>query len=441
MEVGDRDAECPRNLFIFTVTHRTAVRYPIDLVARDTGLAGKVCPGDAPLGYEGMERLGTALAVFSRIDAHRRDFATQDLRKPTEHLREALALRPSNARSMPRTIDDAAFYHGDCVEQAREHIPDASVDLIITDPPYGIGGDVLHQHYNRDESFVVDGYVEVPTAEYGKFSALWIAEADRVLRPGGSIYVVSGYTNLYDVLHGLKQTNLQEINHIVWKYNFGVYTSRKYVSSHYHILYYGKPGDRRTFNLESRYGKAESGGKSGSPNYRDREDVWIINREYKPGQRKNKNELPAALLLKMLQYSSNEGDLVLDFFMGGGSTGRIARGLNRRFIGLELSDLAFEHASESVRAMKPGSLLGSLKKPELSAPRENEGAPWRDDDYAKLLSMYRDLRKRGMQKNATVAKLCDTFGRGYWSIEKALKRLGETDAQTREIDLSSTANR
>lgn len=328
---------------------------------------------------------------------------------------------------------DVAFYLGDCVEEAQRHIADESVDLIITDPPYGIGGDKLHQHYNRDESFVVDGYIEVESSQYADFSTRWIAEASRVLRPGGAMYVVSGYTNLYDVLHGLRQANLEEVNHVIWKYNFGVYTSRKFVSSHYHILYYAKPGARRTFNLESRYGKDESAAGTGSANYRDREDVWVVNREYKPGQRKNKNELPEALLLKMLQYSSNEGDLVVDFFMGGGSTGRIARGLGRRFVGLELSQAAFDHAIANVRAMEPGGMLAMLKQPACATARENGGAPWSEDDYERLASAYRQLRCRGLRKKETVAHLCAMFGRGHWSIEKALKRAG---APPRRLPLS-----
>src|SRR5579884_1841674 len=119
----------------------------------------------------------------------------------------------------------------DCVKAAIGHLADASVDLLITDPPYGIEGDRLHRHYNRDERFVIDGYVEVEPGEYNAFSRAWIAQAERVLRPGGQIYIVSGYTNLYDVLDALRATSLREINHIVWKYNFGVYTSRKFVSS------------------------------------------------------------------------------------------------------------------------------------------------------------------------------------------------------------------
>ena len=146
-------------------------------------------------------------------------------------------------------LADRAFYNLDCLRGAIEHLSDESVDLIVTDPPYGIDGDRLHRHYNRDEPFVIDGYVEVDRGVYNAFSRAWIAQAYRVLRPGGQIYVISAYTNLYDVLDALRSTDLREINHLIWKYNFGVYTSTKFVSSHYHILYYAKPGGRRTFRF------------------------------------------------------------------------------------------------------------------------------------------------------------------------------------------------
>ena len=119
------------------------------------------------------------------------------------------------------------FYNIDCVEGARQYLRDASVDLIITDPPYGIGGDTLHKHYNRKEEFVLDGYIEVPQEEYYDFTDSWIKEAERVLKPGGSMYIVSGYTNLIHILNALSETQLKEVNHIIWKYNFGVYTKNK----------------------------------------------------------------------------------------------------------------------------------------------------------------------------------------------------------------------
>src|SRR5579885_1527246 len=111
-------------------------------------------------------------------------------------------------------MERPVVYNEDCVSGALARLSDASVDLIVTDPPYGIEGDRLHRHYNRNERFVVDGYVEIPRAEYPQFSRAWIAQAERVLRPGGQIYVVSGYTNLYDVLGALRSTSLREINHL-----------------------------------------------------------------------------------------------------------------------------------------------------------------------------------------------------------------------------------
>lgn len=315
---------------------------------------------------------------------------------------------------------DRVFYNMDCVPGAVEYLPDASVDLIVTDPPYGIDGDRLHRHYNRDERFVVDGYVEIDRRVYNAFSRAWIAQAERVLRPGGQLYVVSGYTNLYDVLDALRTTSLYEINHIIWKYNFGVYTSAKFVSSHYHVLYYAKPGDRRTFNLQARYALDESGPEGGSLNYRDREDVWIINREYKPGREKNKNELPKALLQKMIAYSSNEVDLVCDFFMGGGSTAAVALGMNRRFVGFEISKKAFRSSVTALQKIRAGSLLAPTPRPHIVP---NHGKAWSAAESELLHARYRELHASGAAKGAIVDALTAEFSRGAWAIRKRLRTL------------------
>jgi len=315
--------------------------------------------------------------------------------------------------------------NADCVKGALRHLPDASVDLIITDPPYGIEGDRLHRHYNRDERFVIDGYVEVDARRYNAFSHAWIAQAERVLRPGGQIYVVSGYTNLYDVLDALRATSLVEINHLIWKYNFGVYTSKKFVSSHYHILYYAKPGGRRTFNLQARFPLDAAAEEGGSANYRDREDVWTINREYKPGRVKNKNELPVALLEKMIAYSSKEGDLVCDFFMGGGSTGAVAAGMNRRFAGFEISKKAYETSRKRIEAVQPGSLLRSQPRPHVVG---NRGKAWSTAESQRLVKRYRDMHANGLAKGVIVSELSREFKRGTWAIRKRLALILTADS-------------
>lgn len=313
------------------------------------------------------------------------------------------------------------FFNEDCIGGCKKHFPDNSVDLIITDPPYGINGDTLHKHYNRKEEYVIDGYVEIPQQEYASFSKEWIKQAERILKPGGSIYIVSGYTNLIDILNALRATSLKEINHIIWKYNFGVYTKQKYISSHYHILFYTKPSAKHTFNTFCRFGPTEKGDEgNGSANYKDREDVWIINREYKPGQIKNKNELPSKLLTKIIQYSSNEGDLICDLFLGSFSTAKIAIGLNRKATGFEISKNAFDHQIQEIFKLREGFLLDTVRQPIVNIPK-NEGQKWETSEIKEVINRFNSLTSQFSKKEA-IKILTEEFGRGIWSITKLLNK-------------------
>jgi site-specific DNA-methyltransferase (adenine-specific) len=319
-----------------------------------------------------------------------------------------------------------SFFNEDCIEGCRKHIPDNSVDLIITDPPYGIEGDKLHKHYHRKEEFVIDDYIEIPEKEYPEFSLNWIKEAERILRPGASMYIISGYTNLIHILNALKETTLKEINHIIWKYNFGVYTRNKFVSSHYHILYYVKPGKKPLFNIQCRFGQDEKNENKGSLNYLDREDVWIISREYKHGKKKNKNELPKELLTKMIQYSSNAGDLVCDLFLGSFSTAKVAIGLNRKATGFEKSSTAYKYQIKEMEKVIPGSLITGLKKPIISG-RENEGKRWGKDEKENLFTRFDELYPIHKTKRKCIDVLCEEYGRGYFSILNVLSGRKEKD--------------
>lgn len=318
--------------------------------------------------------------------------------------------------------DLSRLFAEDCIEGAQKHIPDNSVDLIITDPPYGINATQLHRHYHRIESNVLDGYVEIPLEEYPEFSRKWIDEAERILRPGGSLYIVSGYSNLIYILDALKGTTLNEINHIIWKYNFGVYTTKKYVSSHYHILYYTKPGGVVTFNTFSRYGADEKDQDLRSKNYRDREDVWEIPREYKPGQIKNKNELPVQLLIKIIQYSSNPGDLIADFFMGGFSTAKVAIGLNRQITGFEINHAAFRHHLKELQILIPGYLSSGIRIGHHTLPA-NKHKRWTEQEQEQLKKRYEEIYNRLKHKRRTIKILESEFGRGYFSILNQLEQL------------------
>lgn len=220
----------------------------------------------------------------------------------------------------------------------RDHVADGSVDLIFTDPPYGIEGDKLDAHYHRDESNVVPGYIDVPLETYADFSKEWISECARCLRPGGSIYIVSGYTNLHHVLNALHSTDLLEVNHIIAKYSFGVSTKKKFVSSHYHVLFWQKPDKgklKRTFNTNVYYTDQKD-------SYHDRLTVQDMPRAHNPGQLKNKNQLNEDFIEKFVLYSSNRGDIVMDPFCGGFTTARTALRFGRDFIGFEMNKNAYD---------------------------------------------------------------------------------------------------
>jgi site-specific DNA-methyltransferase (adenine-specific) len=315
------------------------------------------------------------------------------------------------------------FWNEDATKMAKQRIQDESVDLVFTDPPFAIADP--KQVYNRDESLVVGGYIEVPKADYPRFTKRWVAEVERVLRPGGALMVVSGYTHLDTIMETLRASSLYEVNHIIWKYNFGVYTTRKFVSSHYHLLYWARPPDKlRTFNRFSRFTQNDRDSK-GSTLYRDMEDVWVINREYKPGEIKNKNVLPEQLVLKVLQYCSSPGDLVCDLFLGSFAIARIAKGMWRSCIGFELNKAIFDIGEKDVEAMVAGDLLKLYPSPAAQPTPVNHGKPWTDADLVKLESLYDSLRDSGMTKAKATANLCRLFGRGRFSVTKALKKLGK----------------
>lgn len=327
---------------------------------------------------------------------------------------------------MDKLKNRAIFYKNlyplDCIQGALKYIKNESVDLIITDPPFGIAGDQVHKHYHRKENFVLQGYQEIEISEYAAFSLDWIKEAERVLRPGGSLYVFSGYSNLFEILSSLRRTKLTEINHLIWKYNFGVYTTKKYVSSHYHILYYVKPGGKVTFNTHTRYGPDEKDLEGRSLNYQDREDVWIINREYKPGRVKNKNELPNQLLIKIIQYSSNEGDLIADFFLGGFSTAKTAIGLNRAITGFEINTTSFKYHLAELKKLQPGYLLKQIKSGKGKNPAK-QNKRWNEEEILFLYKRYQEINNHLHNKSRTIEILQEEFGRGYFAILNKIEQM------------------
>lgn len=124
-------------------------------------------------------------------------------------------------------------------------LPNECVDLGVHDPSFGIKEANFGQHYNRKNGNVIHGYVEAPNNYYG-FTTDWMTEAKRVLKPNGSMYIISGWTNSDIVGRVIRDLGLALINKLIWNFPFGVYAKNKYVTSHYEIFYVKKDKEFKT---------------------------------------------------------------------------------------------------------------------------------------------------------------------------------------------------
>jgi len=215
-------------------------------------------------------------------------------------------------------------------------LSDKKIDLIITDPPFAINFKAAKANYNRTASRVINGYNEIKPEDYYDFTYSWMVEAYRILKESGSMFVFSGWNNLKDILMALDDAGFITVNHIIWKYQFGVVTKKKFVTSHYHCLYVCKNQKKRKFFPFSRFKKQSKTKEGRSLHYRDKEDVWDIKREYWTGDEKTPTKLPAELIEKIIQYSSKKNDIILDPFLGSGQVAFVSKSLGRKYLGFEI---------------------------------------------------------------------------------------------------------
>lgn len=252
------------------------------------------------------------------------------------------------------------IYHRDCVK-GMVNIPPASVDLVLTDPPFGTDFQGRRSNYARNASKVIRGAPDIPSEQYYEFTLKWMRGVDRVLKPSGAMFVFSGWNNLRDVLNALHALGFETINHVIWEYQFGVYTTRRFVTSHYHLLYVAKEGCRnrkffphalfrerwvdseRVCNVRDPVRPSER-----SASYKDRQDVWHIKREYWMGKVRTPNKLPEEIVHKILALTSEKGDLVLDPFMGSGQVPLVCKRMKRRFIGFEINQQVYVFAGKRI---------------------------------------------------------------------------------------------
>lgn len=250
---------------------------------------------------------------------------------------------------MKRWID--SIQQGDCIQLMSE-MPAECIDLLITDPPFAIDFKAIRHNYNRKGDSVLQGYNEIEGDDYLAFTLDWLSQATRVLKDSGSMYIFSGWNYLKELLIAIDVCGLTTVNHLIWKYQFGVVTRRKYVTSHYHCLFVCKNDRERQFHPFVRFDKDAKTETGGSAHYRDKEDVWEIKREYWPGALKTPTKLPAELIEKILDYSSQKGDVVLDPFLGSGQVAVVSKMKERHYVGFEIVPAYYEFARDRLTSGK-----------------------------------------------------------------------------------------
>ena len=263
--------------------------------------------------------------------------------------------------------NSATLYLGDCLDFLRQ-IPDRSIQLIVTSPPYNIG-----KEYEK----------KLNIKEYVSQQSQVIDECVRVLKKEGSIcwevgnYVDNGEIVPLDILlyDCFKNNHLQLRNRIVWRFGHGLHCSNRFSGRYETILWFTK-SDNYTFELDAvripqkypgkKHFKGPNIGQySSNPKGKNPSDVWDI-----PNVKSNHVEktchpcqFPVALVQRLVFALSNEGDIVFDPFLGVGSTA-VAGIINKRKVaGSEIIKTYYAIACERIKLAYEGQLKIRSDKP------------------------------------------------------------------------------
>ena len=228
-----------------------------------------------------------------------------------------------------------------CCDYKDYYLQRKSVDLFFLDPPFGIGEENFGSQYNRNNDNVIKDYHawdnDKDNYETEIKHLLWYCY-DK-LKDNGSIFLFCAWNNLDIILNAIKKKTfsyeLKIVNHLIWHYNFGVYTKHKFVCSHYHILWIAKT-KKPYFNQFGVHNTTKEA-------YQDLQDVLIFKKEFQHGGKKNINKLPSKLVEHLIKLTTKQGDVVCDLFAGSFVVPKVAEQLGRVGIGCEINPKCFEN--------------------------------------------------------------------------------------------------
>jgi modification methylase len=260
----------------------------------------------------------------------------------------------ARAAASERTLPLGQILPGDCVE-AMKSLPTASVDMIFADPPYNLqlGGELNRPDGSHVDAVTNDWDKFDSFAAYDAFTRAWLAEARRVLKPTGSLWVIGSYHNIFRVGAILQDMGFWILNDIVWRKANPMpnFKGTRFTNAH-ETLIWAATGEKAkyTFNYRAM--------KTLNDELQMRSD-WVLpicsgpERIRKGGAKAHPTQKPEALLYRVMLATTNKGDVVLDPFFGTGTTGAVARRLGREWIGCERENFYRNVALERIGQALP----------------------------------------------------------------------------------------
>ncbi|WP_170005380.1 site-specific DNA-methyltransferase [Pseudopontixanthobacter vadosimaris] len=303
------------------------------------------------------------------------------VRSKEKQLGEAVVTtrRPRVAKPLPVVREDlplGQILPGDCITAMRA-IPDASVDMVFADPPYNLqlGGDLdrpdgsrvdaVNDHWDKFDSF----------AAYDAFTRAWLAEARRVLKPDGSLWVIGSYHNIFRVGASLQDLGFWILNDIVWRKSNPMpnFKGTRFTNAH-ETLIWASQGEKARYRFNYRAMKTLN------DELQMRSD-WLLpicggqERLKHEGRKAHPTQKPESLLYRVMLATTEKGDVVLDPFFGTGTTGAVAKRLGREWIGCEREDFYRDIAAARIEKELPldESALETMQA-KTNAPRIAFGA-------------------------------------------------------------------
>jgi site-specific DNA-methyltransferase (adenine-specific) len=258
-------------------------------------------------------------------------------------------------------------YFGDNLSLLKT-IPDESVDLIYIDPPFNTGHTQARTQIKTiaaDENeadrvgFKGKSYktISLGSRSYGDqfddflgFLEPRLLEAYRILRPNGSLYFHIDYREVHyckillDSIFGRDSF----LNEIIWAYDYGGRTKKKWPTKHDNILYYAKDPGNYTFNVDAieriPYMAPGLVGQEKAKRGKLPTDTWWHTIVPTNGKEKTgyPTQKPLGVLRRIIQASSNPGDVIMDFFAGSGTVGAVCLEMDRQFILIDNNPEAIE---------------------------------------------------------------------------------------------------